>query len=422
MNILTPSGYKSPVALANGDDVCAYDLVSGAPIINKIENIDFVDYAEWCRWWQVEETVPVFAWYRINGVHLLFCEQSIWRNGTNVCHVKDLVVGDEIYDDADLPIAITSVEIVEDNSLFWYRFDISGDHSYIVDGITVHNASRFWVGGTGTWDAATTTHWAALTNSAGGQSVPGSADTVTFDISSGGGTVTLNFGGTITVQTITMGAYTGTWDNSINNNNVTVTAAGNAFSGSGSGTRTIKLGTATYTLSAVNATWQFANVTGLTYTGNTSANIVLSGTGPRSFSGGGLSHGNVTLGASSGTGFCTIAGANTFASLNITAPNYVVFPIGVTNTISSLFNWAGSSVSQIGISSVAAGSTATIAATASSIVAWAAFRDMTFTGSPTASNSLDLGNNSGITITPPSTSGTVLPRSGLQAISEGISR
>src|SRR5689334_24115345 len=103
-------------------------------------------------------------------------------------------------------------------------------------------ASRFWVGGTGTWDSSDTTHWAATSGGAGGQSVPGSGDTVTFDGSSGGGTVTLNFGGTITVQSITMGAFTGTWDNSVNNNDITVTASGSCFSGSGSGTRTIKLG------------------------------------------------------------------------------------------------------------------------------------------------------------------------------------
>ena len=40
-------------------------------------------------------------------------------------------------------------------------------------------ASRFWVGGTGTWDASDTTHWAATSGGAGGQSVPGSSDSVT---------------------------------------------------------------------------------------------------------------------------------------------------------------------------------------------------------------------------------------------------
>jgi hypothetical protein len=53
-------------------------------------------------------------------------------------------------------------------------------------------ANRFWVGGTGTWDAADTTHWAATSGGAGGQSVPGAGDAVTFDGASGGGTVTVN--------------------------------------------------------------------------------------------------------------------------------------------------------------------------------------------------------------------------------------
>jgi hypothetical protein len=52
-------------------------------------------------------------------------------------------------------------------------------------------ASRFWVGGTGNWDASDTTHWAASSGGGGGASVPGSGDTVTLDGSSGGGTVTV---------------------------------------------------------------------------------------------------------------------------------------------------------------------------------------------------------------------------------------
>jgi hypothetical protein len=46
-------------------------------------------------------------------------------------------------------------------------------------------ASRFWVGGTGTWSASNTTNWAGTSGGAGGQSVPGVADTVTFDANSG---------------------------------------------------------------------------------------------------------------------------------------------------------------------------------------------------------------------------------------------
>lgn len=69
-------------------------------------------------------------------------------------------------------------------------------------------AARFWVGGTGTWDASTTTHWASSSNGAGGQSVPTTNDTVTFDASSGGGVCTLG-AATASLGAVTMGAYTG---------------------------------------------------------------------------------------------------------------------------------------------------------------------------------------------------------------------
>jgi hypothetical protein len=403
MQILTTSGYKDIADCAVGDQVSAFDLVTGAPLINTIEALQWVDAAEWARWWQVEPTAPPFQFFRINGTWTLNSEQSIWRNGENVCHAKDLVVGDVIFDDADRDVTITRIEEVTADG--WWRFDISGDHSYIVDGLTLHNASRFWVGGTGTWDAATTTHWAASMGAAGGQSVPGSADTVTLDASSGGGTVTLNFGGTITVQFIAMGTFTGTFDNSVNNNNITVTT-GTGFAGSGGGVRTIKLGTATYTLSSDTASWNFGTTTNLTYTGNTGANIVFTGaSGSRNFAGGGLSHGAVTFGASSGAGFYLVSGSSTLASLSITAPNFVVFTPSTTNTISSAFNWAGSSSSQIAIVSNSFSTAATIAAAASSTASWTAFRDVTFTGSPTASNSFNLGDTSGITITAPSGGG-----------------
>lgn len=45
-------------------------------------------------------------------------------------------------------------------------------------------ATRFWVGGTGTWDATTTTNWAASSGGAGGASAPTAADDVVFDAAS----------------------------------------------------------------------------------------------------------------------------------------------------------------------------------------------------------------------------------------------
>src|SRR5687767_4143911 len=88
-------------------------------------------------------------------------------------------------------------------------------------------ANRFWVGGTGTWNNTNTTNWSATSNGAGGASIPGTGDTATFDASSGGGTVTVdspNAANSVTVQSITCGAFTGTLDFSANNNNVTLSS------------------------------------------------------------------------------------------------------------------------------------------------------------------------------------------------------
>ena len=49
-------------------------------------------------------------------------------------------------------------------------------------------ADRYWVGGTGTWDSATTTNWSASSGGAGGASLPTAADNVFFDANSNVGT------------------------------------------------------------------------------------------------------------------------------------------------------------------------------------------------------------------------------------------
>lgn len=50
-------------------------------------------------------------------------------------------------------------------------------------------ANRYWVGGSGTWDSTSTTHWALSSGGASGASAPTSSDDVFFDTNSGGGTV-----------------------------------------------------------------------------------------------------------------------------------------------------------------------------------------------------------------------------------------
>jgi hypothetical protein len=84
-------------------------------------------------------------------------------------------------------------------------------------------ANRFWVGGTGTWDAANTTNWSATSGGAGGASVPTAVDYATFNANSGGGTVTLGFDAP--TQGLDIRAFTGTLDFS----NYKITCAGNSL-------------------------------------------------------------------------------------------------------------------------------------------------------------------------------------------------
>jgi hypothetical protein len=71
-------------------------------------------------------------------------------------------------------------------------------------------ANRFWVGGTGTWDAANTTNWSATSGGAGGESVPTAADVVIFDGSSGADTVTIG-AAAVNCLTFNASAFTGTF-------------------------------------------------------------------------------------------------------------------------------------------------------------------------------------------------------------------
>ena len=68
-------------------------------------------------------------------------------------------------------------------------------------------ASRFWVGGTATWDATAGTKWSTTDGGAGGSAVPTSSDDVFFTATSGAVTITL--GATATAKTFTCTGFTG---------------------------------------------------------------------------------------------------------------------------------------------------------------------------------------------------------------------
>lgn len=269
-----------------------------------------------------------------------------------------------------------------------------------------HAASRFWVGGTGTWDASDTTHWSATDGGAGGASVPGSSDTVSLNANSGGGTVTVNFGGTITIISLDCAGFTGTLDFATNDNNVTLSASGNAFIGGSTATKTVNMGDGTWTLSGTNNTFTLSGANAnLTFNANGST-IAFNGSGAKTLIGGGKTFNNITVAASSNTGyFATSNSTSTIGSLTIAAPNS--FVVGTTPTITTLAVSGTSSTSTINVvSNSPTIGNSSLPVTNNFTGSWMNYSFITFSGGThTSSNSF--GNNySGITVSAPSGGGS----------------
>ncbi len=266
-------------------------------------------------------------------------------------------------------------------------------------------ADRFWVGGTGTWDSSSTTHWSTLSGGAGGASVPAASDPVILDASSGGGVVTVNFSGTVSILSLTFGEFTGTLDFSVNNNNVTLANSSSAFiKGSGSGIRTFNMGNGTWTITGNNTfSWNFTSITNLTFNANSST-IVYTGTftDAVNFIGGGLNYHNLTNGPNSLLGNVEITpSTNTFNTITLSPPAILLLPISNTQTATSLVS-IGSSGSENFISATDGsnqlGQATLSIASGNQNLSWTAIRGVIFTGGASfkATNSFNLGLNSGI--------------------------
>jgi len=222
MQILTPFGYRDIRNCAVGDEVVYFDTQTGEEKRNVVEKIERYTPDRFQTWVidvasadevpavldedgnVVTEAIPAvqeeghheqdeFTHYLINGQFSLFKNQSIWRNASQVCHASDLQVGDVIFDDSNSDVVVATIE-VDLTQTEWWRLNISGDCSYIADGITLHNASRYWVLGTG--NTNDTAHWDAASGGAGGASVPTSSDDAHWDA----GSNTSNAAYTVTVN------------------------------------------------------------------------------------------------------------------------------------------------------------------------------------------------------------------------------
>lgn len=150
-------------------------------------------------------------------------------------------------------------------------------------------ATYFWVGGTGTWDAANTANWSATSGGAGGAGVPNSTDTVIFDSSSGTGTCTTASGSACAIATLnssTLGLTLGA--NHTMSGLFTLTAGTlslgantlsiGLFTSNNANTRAINFGTGAIAVTGFNNNiWLAQNATNLTLSGSRTVNCTYAG-------------------------------------------------------------------------------------------------------------------------------------------------
>ena len=208
---------------------------------------------------------------------------------------------------------------------------------------TIYGSAIFVAGMTLTAGANATTFSAT----SGTNNITTAAKTLDFPITQNG------VGGTVQLQdNLTLGStrtYTltnGTLD--INNKNIST----GLFNSNNSNTRSILMGSGTWTLTGTGTVWNLATSTGMTLTSGTST-IVFNGSGVGNFSGGGLTYNNLVQ---SSTNALTIAGSNTFNSIsNTIQPSTLTFTAGTTQNI-HIFNVNGTAGNLVTLNSTVAGS------------------------------------------------------------------
>lgn len=128
-----------------------------------------------------------------------------------------------------------------------------------------------------------------------------------------------------------------------NANNKSVTVG--TFSSSNSDTRTITMGSGVWSVTSTGSSvWSVSSI-GLTLNGNTSTiKFTNTGSGGKTFAGGGVTYNNIWFAGGTGTGTYTITGSNTFNDFkdNGTIAHSILFTHGTTQTVST-FHVTGNS-------------------------------------------------------------------------------
>lgn len=291
-----------------------------------------------------------------------------------------------------------------------------------------HAITCFWVGGTGSYDNVNVASWANASGGTAGTcgavgNIPKNAvDVATFDGASGGGTVTVcgastttcpTGSGSLAIQQITMGAFTGTLDFATNNPNVTLSAS---LSTTGTATRTLNMGNGawTWTGTVAGSPFDFTNSTGLTLNQNSSTWTVAPSSAPTgniqmglplaAFTINNLTLNVPSISASQRRQTMIFFNGGTITNLTVTNAQSIMISGNAIMTVTNGFSFNGGNASQqMLIESQNVNSVATLATTGNVTCSYCAIQNITKTGgSFTATNSFDLGGNTGVTITPPS--------------------
>ncbi|HEX7962072.1 MAG TPA: hypothetical protein VF493_19290 [Terriglobales bacterium] len=269
----------------------------------------------------------------------------------------------------------------------------------------------FWIGGTGTVDGTSDNgHWATSSGGASCACVPNTTDTVTFDGSSGTGTVTINMGGALwTTGAFSMSAAASLTIEFSTNNNSWLSAAG-GFSASGASTKTLNMGSGTFTIQSASANWDTSG-SGLTLNAGTStiSFTATTGTGGRRFFTGNKTYATVSVAGNATNNFyITSSGNPTIGTLTIAAPNTVHFTGGITYTVTTFTNIVGTSSTAVLFDNEAPLNGRAIISSANNwSCTWCGFTQMQFQGggSFSAPSSFAFANISGISPSPPSAGG-----------------
>lgn len=388
MQILTIDGYIPAEDVLPGMVAVAYNPPTDEPLYQYILGIERLPVP-----WDPRVTETRFFKINNNPAWVFYADQSIWAND-NVTHVKNLRFGDVIYAADNSDIYVTSVEVV--TRLEWFRLHVDGDHSFISNGIVLHNASRFWVLGTGNWDGSDTSHWSASSNGASGASAPTTSDAVSMDGNSGGGTCTALSGAACASYQVNSGCAVSL----VFSGSFTFTCIGSFAESGGNASRSYNLGSATLNV----GTWSLVSTPSARFN---------AGTSTVSMTGGTLTTTGVTFyDLSCSANALAISAANTFNNLTHT-PSAPAKTDSLTLSADQIINGlltlnGGSAVNRLLIMSNTPGTRRTLTA-ASLSTQNTSWRDIAGAGaaswnlSAITGDSSDYGNNSGITFTAPAT-------------------